>query len=109
MLDHIKYLLILVIIDSSPQLTHYMSLPGFPKTTRHACSQGADSVQKGKSMFAVCYCGFDRAACGACGRGYQQEVSAGRSPKFIECPDGSTMTVNKQTNVVSVLKKMSLV
>ena len=55
-------------------------------------------MQKGKSMFAVCYCGFDRAACGACGRGYQQEVSAGRSPKFIECPDGSTMTVNKQTN-----------
>ena len=62
-------------------------------------------MQKGKSMFAVCYCGFDRAACGACGRGYQQEVSAGRSPKFIECPDGSTMTVNKLTNVVSVFKK----
>ena len=37
-----------------------------------------------QSMMPVCYCREDRAVCGACGRGYSQEVAAGRAPKFIE-------------------------
>ena len=35
-------------------------------------------------MVPVCECGEERAACGACGRGYAQEAAAGRTPKMIE-------------------------
>ena len=45
---------------------------------------GTGIVDKTKSMVPVCYCGEDRASCGACGRGYAQESAAGRSPKMIE-------------------------
>ena len=37
-----------------------------------------------KALFPVCFCGEDRAACGACGKGYAQETAAGRAPKMIE-------------------------
>jgi len=43
---------------------------------------GVGELDKAQSMQPVCHCGLDRAACGACGKGYAQEIAQGRKPKF---------------------------
>ena len=50
-----------------------------------------------KGFFPVCYCGEDRAACGACGKGYSQEVAAGRAPKLLEKELTSPLPLNIET------------
>lgn len=34
-------------------------------------------------MRPVCYCNEEKAQCETCGKGYAQELAAGRTPKFI--------------------------
>ena len=46
---------------------------------------------KKKGLIPLCHCGEDRAACGACGKGYAQEVAAGRAPKMGQKEVTSTL------------------
>ena len=51
----------------------------------------AGVLQEEKSMMPVCYCGEHRSECSACGKGFSQEVAAGRScPSRLRSPRSAT-------------------
>lgn len=55
-----------------------------------------------KSLKPVCACGHERAECSDCNAGYNQEIAAGRAPRFeLREPEAEAAAVTAEAKVAA--------